>query len=103
MIATNCFQNQQVSDSALSFRRLPCLLRIRIHLVGFVVSLILPQVLNCSEENNLRKRHKLTEDQPDVNHLDVRGGGQALHLADEDGRHHQHSGQVQHVFVLIRA
>ena len=31
---------------------------------------------------------------PDVNHLDVRGGGQALHLADEDGGHHQHGGQV---------
>ena len=26
----------------------------------------------------------LAEDEPDVNHFDVRGGGQALHLADED-------------------
>ena len=25
---------------------------------------------------------------------DVRGGGQALHLADEDGGHNQHGGQV---------
>ena len=30
----------------------------------------------------------------DVDHLDVRGGGQALHLADEDGGHHQHGRQV---------
>ena len=36
----------------------------------------------------------VTENQPDVDHLDVRGGGQALHLADEDGRHHQHRCQV---------
>ena len=34
------------------------------------------------------------EDEPDVNHLDVRGGGQALHLADEGGGHHQYGGQV---------
>ena len=36
----------------------------------------------------------MAKDQPDVNHLDVRGGGQALHLAHEDGGHHQHGGQV---------
>ena len=90
MISTNCFQDQQISIETMSLRRLPCLLRFRIHLVDFVVSLILPQVLNCSEKYNLRKRHKLTKDQPDVNHLDVRGLGQALHLADEDGGHHQH-------------
>ena len=40
------------------------------------------------------KGNHLTEDKPDVNHLDVRGGGQTLHLADEDGGHHQHGGQV---------
>ena len=31
---------------------------------------------------------------PDVNHLDVRGGGQALHLGDKDGGHHQHGHHV---------
>ena len=36
----------------------------------------------------------MAQDQPDINHLDVRGGGKALHLADEDGSHHQHGGQV---------
>ena len=51
-------------------------------------------VFHRSEENNLNERNHLAEDQPDVNHLDVRGGGQALHLADEDGGHHQHCGQV---------
>ena len=36
----------------------------------------------------------MAEDEPDVNHLDDRGGGQTLHLTDEDGGHHQHCGQV---------
>ena len=56
----------------------------------FIVSL----VLHGSEKNNLCKGDHLAEDEPDVDHLDVRGGGQTLHLADEDGGHHQHSGQV---------
>ena len=36
----------------------------------------------------------MTENKPKVDHLDVGGGGKALHLADEDGGHHQHGGQV---------
>ena len=36
----------------------------------------------------------MAKDQPDVNHLDVGGGGKAFHLAHEDGGHHQHGGQV---------
>ena len=36
----------------------------------------------------------MTENEPDIDHLDVRGGGQAFHLADEDGGHHQHGRQV---------
>ena len=40
------------------------------------------------------KRIELAKDQPDVNHFYVRGGGQAFHLADKDGGHHQHCGQV---------
>ena len=55
-----------------------------------VVSLI----LHGCEEDHLGEWDHLTENQPDVDHLDVRGGGQALHLADEDGGHHQHGGQV---------
>ena len=43
---------------------------------------------------NLSKRHQLAQDQPVVDHLGGRGGGQALHLADEDCRHHQHSCSV---------
>ena len=56
--------------------------------------LILSLVLHGSEKNNLCKGDHLAEDEPDVDHLDVRGGGQDLHLADEDGRHHQHGGEV---------
>ena len=47
-------------------------------------------ILHSSEQDNLNKRIDLAKDQPDVNHLDVRGGGKALHLAHEDGGHHQH-------------
>ena len=36
---------------------------------------IISVILHSGEENNLYKRNHLAEDQPDVNHLDVRGGG----------------------------
>ena len=51
-------------------------------------------VLISCKKNNLSEMNSLSEDKPDVNHLDIRGGGQALHLADEDGGHYQHGGQV---------
>ena len=51
-------------------------------------------VLHCGEEDDLSKGNHLAENEPDVDHLDVGGGGQALHLADEDRRHHQHGRQV---------
>ena len=51
-------------------------------------------VLHRSEEDDLSKGNHLAENEPDVDHLNVGGGGQALHLADEDGRHHQHGRQV---------
>ena len=56
---------------------------------------IIPSVvLHGSEKNDLGEGNHLAKDEPDVNHLDVGGGGQALHLADEDGGHHQHRCQV---------
>ena len=55
---------------------------------------IISVVLHSSKKNNLSKGKDLAEDEPDVNHPDVRGGGQALHLADKDGGHHKHGGQV---------
>ena len=67
------------------------------HQIGFcnaISRLILPLVLHSSEKDNLSKGNHLAEDEPDVDHLDVRGGGQALHFADEDSRHHQHGRQV---------
>ena len=54
------------------------------HHVPISFMTIIPSVvLHSSEENNLSKGNHLAEDEPDINHLDVRGGGQALHLADE--------------------
>ena len=51
-------------------------------------------ILHGSEKNHLSERHHLAEDQPDVDHFDIGGGRQYLHVADEDGGHHQHGGQV---------
>ena len=43
---------------------------------------------------HLGKGNQLAEDEPVVDHFGGGGGGQALHLAYEDGSHHQHGGQV---------
>ena len=50
--------------------------------------------LNCSSEDDFKEGDNQAEDQPDVDHLHVRGGGQLLYFAGEDSRHHQHDGQV---------
>ena len=49
--------------------------------------------LNRSSEDNFKEGDNQAEDEPDVDHLHVRGGGQLLYLAGEDGGHHQHDGQ----------
>ena len=50
--------------------------------------------IDGSSKDDIKERHNQTEDEPDVNHLCVRSGGQLLYLAGEDGGHHQHDGQV---------
>ena len=57
-------------------------------------SFSLSEVLHGSEKHHLNERQELRKNKPHVDHPDVRGGGQALHLADEDGRHDKHGGQV---------
>ena len=52
------------------------------------------QTLNRSSQDDLKERDHQTGYQPDIDHLHVRGGGQFLYLAGEDGGHHQHDGQV---------
>ena len=52
------------------------------------------QALDDSSQDDFEEGDDQTEDQPDVDHLHVRGGGQLLDLAGEDGGHHQHDGQV---------
>ena len=47
-----------------------------------------------SAEYNLYERDELAANEPDINHLDVGRWGQLFHDASEDGRHHQHRGQV---------
>ena len=58
------------------------------------ITFLCPLVLYGCQENDLSEGNHLAEDKPQVDHLDVGGGGQALHLADEDRRHHQHGRQV---------
>ena len=50
------------------------------------------RTLNCSSEDDFKEGDNQTEDQPDVDHLHVRGGGQLFYLAGEDGGHDQHDG-----------
>ena len=50
--------------------------------------------LDCSSQDDLKEGDNQAEDQPDVDHLHVRGGGQLLYLAGEDCGHHQHDGEV---------
>ena len=52
------------------------------------------QTLDCRSQDHLKEGDNQAEDQPDVDHLHVRSGGQLLYLAGEDGGHHQHDGQV---------
>ena len=52
------------------------------------------QTFDRSSQDDLKEGDHQTGDQPDVDHLHVRGGGQLLNLAGEDGSHHQHDGQV---------
>ena len=58
------------------------------------IVVVLPEVLHAGDDDHLGEGSQLAEDQPDVNHLHVGRLGQALHLADEDGRHDQHGRQV---------
>ena len=49
---------------------------------------------NDGPENNFSEGYKKATNQPNVNHLGVRCGGQISYLAGEDGGHHQHDGQI---------
>ena len=61
--------------------------------------IVLPVAFNGCLDQGESKWDKKAEDKPDVDHLDVRGGGQFLYLAHEYGRHHQHDGQVHGDYI----
>ena len=63
--------------------------------------LIVSEVFHRSLEDDLRQGNQLAEDEPVVDHLGVGGGGQALHLADEDCGYHQHRRQVHAPLLFI--
>ena len=56
--------------------------------------LVLSVAFNGRLDQGERKRDKEAEDQPEVNHLGVWRRWELLYLAGENGRHHQHDGQV---------
>ena len=56
---------------------------------GFFVNVFLSVAMYCLLNQSEGKRVKETDDQPDIKHLGVRGGGQLLHLARQDRGHHQ--------------
>ena len=62
--------------------------------IGFTDVTAATHTLNCSSEDDFKEGDNQAEDQPDVDHLHVRGGRQFHYLAGEYGRHHQHNGQV---------
>ena len=45
--------------------------------------------LNSSSDDDFKKGDKQGKDQPDIDHLHIRCGGQLLYLAGEDGGHPQ--------------
>ena len=51
-------------------------------------------IFNPSLNEGPREGNKEAIDQPKVDHLGVRRWWELLYLAREDGRHHQHDGQV---------
>ena len=57
-------------------------------------------ILNPSLNKGPREGNKEAIDQPKVDHLGVRRWWELLYLAREDGRHHQHDGQVDRDFGL---
>ena len=64
------------------------------HLSRAKMALAVCQTLHHSPQDNFSEGDKEGEYQPVVNQLCVRGRGQLLDLAGEDGGDHQHDGQV---------
>ena len=55
---------------------------------SFVIGRVVPVALDCRLDHSEGEGDEEAEDEPDVDHLGVRGGGQLLDFAREDGRHH---------------
>ena len=65
-----------------------------VFLLGLADLAVTGETLDGSSQDHFKEGDYEAKDQPDVDHLHVRGGGQLLDLAGEDGGHHQHDGQV---------
>ena len=59
-----------------------------------LILISLPQRLDVSLHDDVNEGFEQVEDQPDVNHLDVRRRGQAFADADEQGRDDEEHGDV---------
>ena len=60
----------------------------------YLLIVSLPQWLNICLHDDVNERFEEVEDQPDVDHLDVGRGGQALGHADEQGGDDEEDGHV---------
>ena len=54
----------------------------------------LTKALGLFRNAHLNKWHELADQEPDVEQLEVGGGGEDLPHVDDDGGQHQHGGQV---------
>ena len=55
---------------------------------------VLSERVNVGVQEHLHQRHEEGAEQPEVDHLDVGGGGQRVGDADEDGGEDEEAGQV---------
>ena len=55
---------------------------------------IRPHVVHQGMEENRHERNQLREDEPDIDHLHVGGGGEGVRDGDEEGRENQLGGEV---------
>ena len=57
-------------------------------------ALISPEAVDVGVQHHLQEWDEEVEDEPDVDHLDVGGLGEAVADGDEEGRQDQEGGQV---------
>ena len=63
-------------------------------MVTVVMNPVLPHIVNPTSQQNIYEGDEKGGQEPELNHLDVGGEGEAGHHRDEHTGQHQHYGQV---------